>query len=468
LGLAVGLLLASVLSSAATAATVTKTALEAGIPGFPTQPGGLGVFEADTPVLPPDAVREVGTYTVQVTADPAIANEAPFAGGWKAYAVTDVRYHTDNGVAVPMDLQLAHDAWAGEFLGEVPAQLTWLLRHADALIAAEADTARAAAAVQVVVWQTLRNPQSTPPLAPRADLALPTVDPAVNALAVRFTEIMQRGRAADDAAAQPLSIAAGPVTGCSATTTVTGTPGTPVALSVDQGGALSTRSVLLGPDGTATATVQGVGGATVSVAASVASGGVLVRADGLHEPDVHTTELNRSQGPEELIFLAGGQTTVARTPITCAPELPPLVNPPVSPPIVRSAGIDAGTLSLTKTAPPTAVAGRTITYRLRVRNTGSIALDAVVLRDVMPDGMSIVGLPRGATLKRGVVTWKLGSLAAGDRRVVVLNVRVDRTVRGTRCNSADAAAANAPTVTARACSTIRAVAGVSRLPIVAG
>jgi uncharacterized repeat protein (TIGR01451 family) len=456
------------LAGRAQAATVTKTSLAAGIPGFPTAPGGLGVFEALTPVPPPDAVREVGTYAVTVVADPAIPAEAPFAGAWKGYGVTDIRNHTDNGVAYPMVLQLAADAWAGEYSPEVAANLTWLLRNADALIAGEADANAAAAAIQVVVWQTLRNPQGNPPLAPRADLVNPTVDPAINTLAAKFTTLMQAGVAGDPNGAATISLATGALVGCTSTLNVTGTPGTPVVLHIDNGGVLSTQVVIIAADGTASATVQGVPGITVTVSGSVATGGVLVRADGAHDPDVHTTEANQSRAAEELIFLAGAGAANTSTPISCSALVPP-VSPPVSPPPPgTTTGRSLGALSLTKTAPPTAISGQLITYRLRVRNTSNVAVESVVVRDVLPKGMSLVGTPAGATVKNGTVVWNVGTLAAGERKVLTLQVRLDRTIRGRRCNNATASGSNAPTVRARACSAVRAVAGAVRIPVVTG
>lgn len=453
-------------ASAAMSATVTKTALSAGVPGFPTQPGGLGVFEADTPFPPPDARREVGTYAVTVAADPAIAAEAPFAGSWKAYAVTDVRDHTDNGVPSPMELQLAADAWAGEFLADVPAKLTWLLRHSETLIAAEADTQRAAAATQILVWQTLRNPQGG--LLPRADLVTPSTDPAVNALAAKFAALMEAGVAvaAGEAA---LGITAGPVSGCASTLTVSATPGVPVVLTVDNGGVLTTTTVIIGATGTASAAVHGVVGTTVTVTAALASGGVLVRADGAHDPDIHTTEDNDSRTPEEMIFLVGGQAATATVAINCPalPATPSTTTPPAAP-VVTAVGAPAAVLRLTKAAPSSAVAGKHVTYRLRVRNVGAVPATSVVLRDVLPSGMTIARLPAGTTLKSGVITWRLGTLAPGTQRVLALTVRLDATIAGRRCNNAAASADNAPTVRARACSQVRAVAGVSRLPVVTG
>mgnify|MGYP001273120699 FL=1 len=457
----------TVSAGTARAATVTKSGLAAGIPGFPSAPGGLGVFEALTPVLPADAVREVGTYTVAIAADPAGAAEAPFAGSWKGYGVTDIRNHTDNNVPYPMVLQLAADAWAGEYSPEVAANLTWLLRNADTLVAGEADANAASAAIQVVVWQTLRNPQGNPPLEPRADLVNPTVSPQINALAAKFTAIMQAGVAADPTGTPTITLTTGVLAGCTTTLNVSGTPGTPVLLTIDNGGLLSTQVVIIAADGSASATVQGVPGVTVTVSGSVATGGVLVRADGAHDPDAHTTEANQSRAPEELIFLAGAASATASTPITCSALVPP-VPPVTTPPPGTTTGRASGALSLTKTAPPAALAGQVITYRLRVRNRSSVAVESVVVRDVLPKGMSLVTTPAGATVKNGTVVWRVGTLAAGERKVLAFQVRLDRTIHGKRCNNASASGANAPTVRARACSAVRAVAGAVRIPVVTG
>ena len=460
------LLAAAVGASAARAATVTKTSLDNGVGGFPSAGVGLGVYEPGPPGVP-DAVREVGRYNVTVVADPAVPAEAPFAGAWKAYAVDDITHHTDNGVGYPMVLQLAEDAFAGEFPPDVAAKLTWLLRHADELIAGEADATRAAAAVQIVVWQTLRNP---PLLAPRADLSEPTIDAAVNELAVKFTNRMNAGVDAPPPATPTLSLAAGPVASCAATITATGTPGATVTLTVDNNGVLTTRTVTLAADGTATAGVSTAPGTTVTVTGAIATAGVLVRADirGPATLDEHLTDSHTSAAPEELIFLAGTAPVTASAPVTC-PAPPP--TPPSAPPVVTAVGqpaVTPGTLRITKSAPPNAVAGTTITYTIRVRNTGTTSVNAVVLRDVLPQGLSFAGRPAGATIKKGAASWNLGTLAPGAQRTVSLRVRLDSGLTGVRCNTATASGDNAQTVRARACSTVRAVAGVTRAPAVTG
>ena len=82
--------------------------------------------------------------------------------------------------------------------------------------------------------------------------------------------------------------------------------------------------------------------------------------------------------------------------------------------------------------------------------------------------MTLARRPAGTTIKNGVVIWRVGTLAPGEQRAVALTVRLTRTLTGKRCNTATASGANAPAVTARACSAIRAVAGTVRIPIVTG
>jgi uncharacterized repeat protein (TIGR01451 family) len=433
-------------------ATVTKNSLSSGIPGFPTAPGGLGVFEAETPLPPPDAVREVGSYDVTVA--PTLISEAPFAGMWRAYAVTDVRYHTDNGVAYPMELQLAADAWAGEFLADVPQKLTWLLRNADALIAGEADKQKAAAAVQIVVWQTLRNPQHNPPLAPRADLVTPTTDTAVNELAAKFTALMDAGYTTPPA---PVGVTVTSTSGCTATLTVTGAPHSALTLTADNNAVVSPSNIILDATGTATATVTAPSGVTVTVTASAVTGSTLVRADGDHAFDEHTTEDNLSKAPEELIFLAGAQVASAAAPVACVP-------PPVPTPV----GNPSGKLKVIKTGPGSALAGQVVTYRLKVTNSGSVPASSVLLRDIMPSGMSLAARPASSTVTKGVVTWKVGVLAPGASKTVTVRIKLDRSASGRRCNTGRASASNAATVSSRACTVIRAVAGAGRVPAVTG
>jgi len=74
-------------------------------------------------------------------------------------------------------------------------------------------------------------------------------------------------------------------------------------------------------------------------------------------------------------------------------------------------------LSLRKTGPEQAMLFDPLSYRIEVRNNGTAPLTDVVLTDVLPRDMEYVGgttQPQGRTL----LTWNLGTLAAGQQRVI--------------------------------------------------
>ena len=82
-------------------------------------------------------------------------------------------------------------------------------------------------------------------------------------------------------------------------------------------------------------------------------------------------------------------------------------------------------LAITKTGPIAARRGQIVTYRIKVRNTTTRTLRNVVLRDPVPDAMTLLGVPSGATVVNGVVTWRLGTMRAAATRTVTLRVRIN-------------------------------------------
>src|SRR5436190_1542402 len=81
------------------------------------------------------------------------------------------------------------------------------------------------------------------------------------------------------------------------------------------------------------------------------------------------------------------------------------------------------TVSATDATDPVA-AGGTITYTLAYSNTGSSGATGVVLSDTVPVNTTFVSATGGGSLAAGVVTWSIGSLAAGGSGSVQLAVRV--------------------------------------------
>ncbi len=75
-------------------------------------------------------------------------------------------------------------------------------------------------------------------------------------------------------------------------------------------------------------------------------------------------------------------------------------------------------------APDPVVAGANLTYTLSYSNTGSADATGVVISDTVPVSTTFVSATGGGTLSPGVVTWSIGSVAAGASGTVTMTVRV--------------------------------------------
>src|SRR5207248_1175519 len=73
----------------------------------------------------------------------------------------------------------------------------------------------------------------------------------------------------------------------------------------------------------------------------------------------------------------------------------------------------------------TASPGDTLTYTISYQNTGNASASGVSISDALPAKTSFVSASAGGTLYGGVVTWTLGSLAAGGSGSVTLTVKLD-------------------------------------------
>lgn len=82
----------------------------------------------------------------------------------------------------------------------------------------------------------------------------------------------------------------------------------------------------------------------------------------------------------------------------------------------------APVLSVTKTGPATARAGRAMTYVLTARNTGNASSNSVVVRDQLPSGTTFVRASAGGFQNGSFAEWSLGTLAAGAVRTCSLTV----------------------------------------------
>lgn len=319
----------------------------------------------------------------------------------------------------PVDLQTPADTPALD----TPAyrEAAWLMGAADDLIAASPNPSLEAAAVQVAVWQITGGVANVPAVTSRSDL---------NARVVALRALAAGRRPVTELAVQ--ASAATVTTGTPVTLTVTGTPGAVTDLSVTAGAAtLSAPQVTLGSDGSATLTVTPTAAGDVAVRAS-AQGGALMRA----------AHLSGRATPQDMAVVT--PVTVAAT-ATLAATAPAVVTPG-TPPAVQSV---PAALGLTKTAPASIRRGRSIHYRLVVRNTSGVAARDVVVRDPVPGGAYVGTLPSRARLVGGAVVWRLGTLAPGAKVTVTLTLRTRATAVGSVVNAAAASASNAATVHAK-------------------
>jgi len=81
----------------------------------------------------------------------------------------------------------------------------------------------------------------------------------------------------------------------------------------------------------------------------------------------------------------------------------------------------SGQLSLTKSGPSYAFVNSQLVYTLRCENTGDVTLSGLVLLDILPTGLPLLGAsptPNVATLP--LLRWSLGDLAPGASRTVVI------------------------------------------------
>src|SRR5262249_52230319 len=94
-------------------------------------------------------------------------------------------------------------------------------------------------------------------------------------------------------------------------------------------------------------------------------------------------------------------------------------------------------LSVSHSGPAHRYVGRQATYRLTVKNTGTLPATHVELRDVLPPEIEYVSSPAGK-LDRDQVKWDLGTIAPGKSRTVQVTVRATRSGTFTNVGTATA------------------------------
>ena len=155
----------------------------------------------------------------------------------------------------------------------------------------------------------------------------------------------------------------------------------------------------------------------------------------------------------------------------------PPVTPPVAPAPPPTTNIEgspkpqAAKLVITKTGPASVRAGRFATYLITVKNPTKTPATGVVIRDILPAGMSVVPSQKSkalkAVFKSGRVTWTLGTVEPGETRTVRVKVRIGDNVTGLLDNVATVNAANI-TGTARSVAATKVTPIPPATPKVAG
>jgi uncharacterized repeat protein (TIGR01451 family) len=86
-------------------------------------------------------------------------------------------------------------------------------------------------------------------------------------------------------------------------------------------------------------------------------------------------------------------------------------------------GVQSPQLSIQKFAPKEVQVGKPATFRVVVRNTGTIPACEVEVRDQVPRGARLVGtVPQAKTGVRGELVWTLGTIRPGEEAKVEMQV----------------------------------------------
>lgn len=272
-----------------------------------------------------------------------------------------------------------------------------------------------AAVSQVAVWLLVDG---------QIDRTTPTSDAGINAAAAA---LVQEALAATASPASLALTAAPPAPGATtATVTVTGRPGASVALSVTAGtGTLSATQVVIGAGGTTAVTLTSPQPGSVTISATSAGDGRLTLIDP-SDPELQSQN-TASAAPNQVsaTLAVAFQAATPVTPVT-----------PVTPTTPGVTGRPAPRLAITKIAPKRAKVLTRVRYKITVRNTGTVTARNIVVTDRIPSGMSFSRATRARTLRKGTLTFKLGSLAPGAKRTFYVYLKANAKVRGSRKNTA--------------------------------
>lgn len=118
-----------------------------------------------------------------------------------------------------------------------------------------------------------------------------------------------------------------------------------------------------------------------------------------------------------------------------------------------------GTLSLVKLGPAQRFINRPATYQITVTNTGTGALNNVIVTDFLPAGTNVVSVSDAGRQTGAQVQWLIGALPAGARRTVQVAIQAQQT--GTMVNRATATADGGVNVQAEAKTVVEGATGLT-------
>ena len=99
----------------------------------------------------------------------------------------------------------------------------------------------------------------------------------------------------------------------------------------------------------------------------------------------------------------------------------------VFPVLLLATSVLAGpNVQITKTCPELRYLGRNATFEITVTNTGDAVASNVVVADAIPSGIDFLSADNNGTREGNRVVWRVGSLDAGQSRVMTTKFRCNR------------------------------------------
>ena len=115
-------------------------------------------------------------------------------------------------------------------------------------------------------------------------------------------------------------------------------------------------------------------------------------------------------------------------------------------------------LAVTKHGPESRWFGHMVTYQIAVKNNGDGEARKLVVEDDLPDNAEVVGVSDGGTIRDDRVTWRLGTLGAGETTKVWVELRPRG--KGEITNHVEARAFCAEPVASRASTEVKGVSAI--------